>query len=833
MRLPLFLSSLFFCAVVVNSAADTKPGIPPAGPLSPREELASFKIAKSFKVELVACEPEVVDPVAMAFDENGRLFVAEMRGYPNDGVGTGDVKSGRIRMLEDRDGDGFYETSTLYAEGLRLPTGVMPYKGGLIVCNAPDILYLEDTRNSGRADRRSVLYTGFGLANIQQMINGLQWSLDNWVYGGAGANGGTITSPQKPDMAGVTLRGRGVRFHPDALESLEPTTGGGQYGIAPDEWQRWFTSTNSQHLRHIVLPDHYLRRNPLDIPDHGPACQVHRVSPFEAWRVERTTRRADGPDAQRFPKTELVPGGFVTSGCSAVVYAADKFPESHRGNTFVCDPANNLIHRDILVPNGATFIAKRGDDGCEFLASTDTWFRPVFQAIGPDGALYVLDFYREAIETPLSLPDDIKKKMNLESRGRGRIWRIVPDNWNSAEAAKRRKPALGNATAAELVSHLADGNIWWRLTAQRLLIERQDRTAVKALEELARTSKSAVGRAHALWTLDGLKSLDEALILDALKDAEAGVREQALRLADARLKDSSSLRSAIVKLVNDPSPRVRFQLAFTLGEPGEPGASATGDCIRALAQLARRDDNDTWTQTAILSSAHDSAPNLLQTLATDADFTRAASLVRLDMLKRVAGLAGARADDAALAAALGLLGEPGASSTGAKAAEPWQAALLEGLSRGLHDSPRPLAKLWDEPPPALKDAVARARVVFEQASRTSQDDKRPALERAASIQLLGHGPFALLKPIAPDLLRPQEPQEVQLAAVRALGQHLPREVPEILLAAWSGYSPTVRREVLEALVARPERVDSLLRALEQRRVIANQIEPLRIEQLRK
>src|SRR5579872_1222055 len=176
------------------TAADPAPGAPPAGPLSPREELATFRVPKGFKVELVACEPDVVDPVAMAFDENGRLFVAEMRGYPSDGVGTGDIKSGRVRVLEVRDGDGFYETSTLYAGELRLPTGVMPYKGGLIVCNAPDIVYFDDTTRSGKPDRKTVLYTDFNLANIQQMINGLQWSLDNWVYGCAGGNGGTIRS---------------------------------------------------------------------------------------------------------------------------------------------------------------------------------------------------------------------------------------------------------------------------------------------------------------------------------------------------------------------------------------------------------------------------------------------------------------------------------------------------------------------------------------------------------------------------------------------------------------------------------------------------------------
>src|SRR5262249_9967633 len=196
------------------------------------------------------------------------------------------------------------------------------------------------------------------------------------------------------------------------------------------------------------------------------------MTPSEAGRAGRPPRRAGGPDAGRSPATELVPGGYITSACSPVVYSADLFPGPYRGNTFICDPANNLIHRDVLVPHGATFTARRPADetDCEFLASTDNWFRPVFLCLGPDGALYVLDFYREVIETPLSLPDDIKKKLNLQSRGRGRIWRIAPEGTRQAKS-----PALRRAPTGELVKHLADPNSWWRLTAQRLLIERQDR----------------------------------------------------------------------------------------------------------------------------------------------------------------------------------------------------------------------------------------------------------------------------------------------------------------------------------------------------------------------
>lgn len=806
-----------------SRAADPKPGQPSTGPLSPREELATFRVPKGFRVELVACEPDVVDPVAMAFDEDGRLFVAEMRGYPNGGVATGPSTSGRIKLLEDRDGDGYFEHCSIFADQLRFPTSVMPWKGGLLVADAPQILFLEDTHGTGRADRQRPLYDGFNLANIQQLINSLQWGLDNWVYGSAGSNGGTVTSAEKPGAASVTLRGRGVRFHPDQAASLEPTSGGGQFGLAPDDWQHWFTNTNSQHLRQIVLPDHYLRRNPtlpvsavtIDIPDHGAACKVYRISPFEAWRVERTQRRAQGPDAQRFPTTELVAGGFVTSGCSPVIYSAGLFPEGYRGCSYGCDPANNLVHRDVLVSRGAIFSASRADADCEFLASTDTWFRPVNLTLGPDGALYVVDFYREVIETPLSLPEDIKKKLNLESRGRGRIWRIVPEG---AKRTKRR--SLRKATTEDLVRNLDDDNLTWRLMVQRLLLERRDKAAIKPLEKLAEKADRAPVRAHALWTLDGFDALTEDPIIQGLKDAEAGVRAQALRLSEKRLAASARLRAAVAALADDASPQVRFQLAFTLGEADAP------ELVAALAKVARA-ASDPWTQTAVLSSASKIAPSLLATLARDSAFTAHPTPGHLQLLTRLAASIGAQPGETHLAAALKLLGD----SQGGSA--PWQIAILEGLGEGLQHTGRPLSRLWQTPPAALKESVERIRPFFTRAEATARDSQKPMADRIAAVRLLAFGPPEATLRAVPTLLGPQNAKELQLAAVRGLAATESKMVAEILLVPWSSYSPGTRREVLEALFARPARLRKLLDALEKKQVLANQIEPARLEQLRK
>lgn len=812
-------------AFLPGRADEVKPGLPAVGPLSPRDEQMTFRLPKGFRIELAACEPDVVDPVAFAFDADGRLFVAEMHGYPNGGVGTGIITSGKVKLLEDRDGDGFFEKSTVFADGLRFPTSVMPYKTGLLVANAPDLIYLEDTDGDGRADVRRVLYTGFALANIQQLLNSLQWGLDNWVYGVAGSNGGTIVSAENKGAKPVELRNRGIRFKPDRPGSLEPMSGGGQFGLATDDWGRWFTATNSQHLRHIVLPDHYLRRNPylpvsavtIDIPDHGPACKVHRISPFEAWRVERTQRRKGGADAKRFAATELVPGGFVTSGCSPLVYSADLFPEAYRGTVFVCDPANNLIHRDVLKPKGATFVAERADADCEFLASTDNWFRPVNLLLGPEGAIYVADFYREVIETPLSLPDDIKQKLNLESRRRGRIWRIVPDSFERRSAAR---PKLSGVPSDELVKQLADPNAWWRLTCQRLLVERQDKAVVPELRRLAREGARGASRAQALWTLDGLQALQEDEVLRALQDPKPGVREQALRLAEPRLADSPVLRKAVAGLTADPSPRVHFQLAFTLGEAEAP------ELARAWVELARRPTTDPWTQTALLSSAAGMAAALLETLVGER--TASPSATEVQMLTRLAMLVGARGEETGLARAFALLrGKDKAKSAA------WQVAVLDGLGQGLQNSARSLDRIWESPPPALAKAVEATRPFFIQATDVALRETAPVAERTAAVRLLAHGPFGVAGPPLTELLSPQHPQEVQLAAVRALTVRNHPQVAETLLGGWESYSPAVRREALEALFARRDRLPLLLGAIEQRKVLAGQLEPSRLDQLRK
>jgi putative membrane-bound dehydrogenase-like protein len=789
-----------------------------ADPLSPKDELATFKTLPGFKVELVAAEPDVIDPVAMCFDERGRLFVCEMIGYPHGGVATGQENRGRIRCLTDEKGDGTFSKSTVWADGLRFPTGVLPFKGGLIVCNAPDIVYLEDTKGTGKADKRTVLYTGFGLDNIQQIVNSPRWGIDNWVYCTVGSSGGTITCPQKPDMKPLVLRGRGIRFHPDKPGDIEPTSGGGQYGLTCDEAGHWFVNTNSQHLRQIVLPDEYLRRNPylavpattVDIPEHGAACRVFRISPFEQWRVERTTRRKEGPDAKRFPSTELVPGGYITSACSPCYYGLHEplFPEKDRGCVYVCDPANNLITRDKLEPNGSIYKGKRIDDGVEFLASTDNWFRPVHLTIGPEGALYVCDFYREVIETPLSLPDDIKKKLNLESRQRGRIWRVVPEGFR-AEALER----LDNDDAAiGLIDDRLRNGQWARQTAQRLTYQANpDRKGRLEPADFNNALVDGVGTGEALATLRLCGKLSSGVLSLVMRMKSASGRVIAIRNAEPMLKDDPVLENNVLRLEDDPSAIVRFQLALSAGSIN-PNLS-----VPLLARLLRRPDADRWLVAACLCSAKDAAPGLLAELAVDEKFAARQPAT----LGQLAGMVGAKAKDDETLAVLTLLGKVKSPAV--------QLAILEGLGDGMRHRDASLGQWLAK----AGDAGERIRPFFRQAADMARNEKASLTSRIAAVRLLGYAPFDVAGEPLAELLNPRSPVELQSAALRALAGFNDPKVGPLLLAGWDGYGPTLRREATEALFARPDRITALLDAVEAKKVPAAHIEAARADALRK
>ena len=617
-----------------QSYKDRLPRIPP---VEAKDALATFTVEPGYQLQQAAAEPLVSDPVAFEFDADGRLYVVEMRGYSEDEKDN----LGVIRLLTDSDGDGRFDESQVFLEGLSWPTAICCWDGGVFVGVAPDVLYCKDTDGDGRADVREVVLTGFGRSNVQGLLNCFRWGLDNRIHLQTSSSGAQlVASSAQPDMKPITVRGRDVSFDPRTRE-FRLESGGGQHGMCFDDWGRKFVCNNSNHIRLIMYQDRYIARNPylaapapaVNIATDGPAAEVYRTSPVEPWRIVRTELRVAG----------TVPGpvegggraaGYFTGATGVTIYRGNAMPEL-RGDAFIGDVGSNLVHHKKLVDDGLSMQANRAEPKREFVSSRDIWFRPAQYANASDGALYIGDVYREVIEHPRSLPPVIKQHLDLTSgRGRGRIYRVLPAEFKQPGQA----PRLSQAKTAELVALLAHDNAWHRETAARLLYERQDKSAIGALEQLAQESESTLGRMHALHTLGGLNALTDEVLIAALADQHPRVREHAVLLSEALADSSPRLPNKLTQLTGDDDLHVRYQLAFSLGEFDTPNST------RALVELARRDVDNSWIQLAILSSASGRMGELFSQLAADAKWRNGKSAQQLlSTVAEQVGLANHRA----------------------------------------------------------------------------------------------------------------------------------------------------------------------------------------------
>ena len=776
----------------------------PIPPTPPEAAVATFETLHGFRMELLAAEPLVTDPVALAYDEDGRAFVAEMNDYPytdkarhqSGRENPTDAPIGRIRRLVDDDGDGRFDRSTIFAGDLSWPTGIACWKGGIVVTATPDVWYLRDTDGDGRADVREKLIGGFKKLNVQAVMNNPVWGLDQRLYLAGGSNGGEIARPGgKP----LVLRRGDVRFDPRD-GSLAIVSGGARFGNTRDDWGNRFLCNIRNPAQHIAIESRYLTRHPhlpavnalVDVAEAGDQLPVHRVSPPEAWRELRARRwSADSTVTAKMPRSELVGTGVVTSSSGVTVYRGDAYPAEFLGNLFVADVAANLFYRIVPEPDGVTFRGHRVDGDREFCAARDLWFRPVNFTNAPDGTLHVCDMYREVIEHPWSLPDDIHAALDLErGRDRGRLYRLAPPDFQARPA-----PRLSQASTGELVALLAHPNAWHRDTAHRLLFERQDRSAVPALEALL-THPDARARLHALWTLHGLDGLSAETLRTTLRDTDAHLRAAAVLLAEPRLKTEAALRPAVLDLVGDPSPLVRFQAALSIGE------AMDADVVPALASIAAQDAADPWMRTAVLSAtgAHTAALGLALLKARDSE-------PRATFLREIGGLVAAAAALESCSTLLDALAL--AAPTHPKMAEAGAIGLATGLARmgkSVHTFPSaPATRQW------LATQASRAI-----AGLTSS---APA-EQLGAIDRLALADFPALAKAAPRVLAPTQSDAVRVAFVRQLQTYREPAVAILLLESWPAQTPAVREASSTALLSRKEWVKTLLEALEQQRVKA-------------
>jgi len=765
----------------------------------PVASAAMMKARPGFVVEQMAAEPLVQDPIALAFGADGKLWVVEMGDYPLGADGKGKA-GGRVKFLESTRGDGRYDKVSLFLDNLSIPTGVIPWRKGVLVTCAPDILYAEDTDGDGKADKIEKLFTGFREGNPQHRVNGLWWGVDNWLYGANGDSGGRVRSAKTG--ATVDIRGHDFRLRPDTGE-FEVVTGQSQYGRCHDDWGTWFGGNNTNPLWHFALDDHYLRRNPhLAPPDpRGRVPEGSELPPVYP-RSRTLPRFNDFQTANRF-----------TSACGITIYRDDLFGPQFAGNLFVCEPVHDLVSRMVLTPAGSTFVGRRAVDErtSEFLASGDNWTRPTMAVTGPDGALWITDMYRYVIEHPEWIPKETQKRIDLRAgHDMGRIYRIYPAN-----AKPRAIPRLDKLDAAGLVAALDSPSGWQRDTAQRLLIERQDRSAQRNLEEMALVGRRAEARLHAVCTLDGLGTLQHDIVLHTLNDKHPGVRRHAVRLGEKMLRQFPEVGSAVLKLADDSDPHVRMQVAYTLGEWDDPRA---GEALGRMAVAAAGDRNLT---AAVLSS--------LNTRNFDGVLKGALALGAAptpELLQELLRQADAFGRKQATVALLDAVGKP---ANGQFAA--WQFAALGGFLDGLERRRSSLSQL-SERDAEMKRAVAGLAGLFAAARATAEDVKQTSEVRSQAARVLGRGPegpSADLDRLAA-LLVPKTPPEVQAAAIAALGRLRDASVPDRLLQSWAGYGPGSRAQVLELLGRRDDWLAAALTAVERGTLPPAEIDAVRRQQ---
>jgi putative membrane-bound dehydrogenase-like protein len=748
-------------------------------PLAPETSLALIRTKPGLTVELVAAEPLVNDPVAIDFGPDGALWVVEMCDYPA-GIDGRYGAGGRIRRLVDRDGDGTYDAATVFLDGIPFPTGVTVWRGGVLICAAPDILYAEDTDGDGKADVRRTLFSGFGTGNYQARVNSLEYGLDGWVYGSCGIFGGVIRSFSGTEP--VPLGDRDFRIDPDA-GILQPASGRTQQGRVRNDWGDWFGCDNSTLCRHYPLPDHYLRRNP-----HAAAARTAALV-------------SDDADANRLiPATQLQlfklsgPPGIATAACGIEVYRDELLGPEYTGNVFVCESVNLLVHRLVLGPRGSTFVGRRAPDetDAEFLASTDPWFRPVQARTGPDGALWIVDMYRYVIEHPRWIPRADLLALDLRAgHGMGRIYRVRP-----RDRPPRPIPRLDRLDTAGLVAALESPNGRQRDMATQLLRWRADASAVPALQRQLASPRPET-RLHALCLLDGLGGLSASIVRRAMTDAHPGVRRHAVRLSEKFIHEDAVL-AALLNLVDDPDAQVRLQLALSLGERRDDRGGA------ALARLARAPIDDSFLVSAALSSLHPgNAGAVLASLLSEADPPAA-------LVHQILASAAAMSDERALG---GILSE----LTRRQGA--WRLPALAGVLDALERRGELSRVAGDE----------RIFGMLSQARQTAADESLPASERQAATALLGRlaGLREADRATLVGLLTPSTPGALQGAALSALERIPDAPVADALVAAWKNATPSVQSRILDVLLSREPWQRRLREAVERDEIPAGTIDATR------
>ena len=801
----LALAACLACASrhATSAAADT------GSPLSPAESLGQFQLQPGLAIELVACEPQVIDPIAIRFDEDGRLWVVEMRDYPH-GPPEGEKPLSKIRVLTDTNRDGRYETSRTFADHLLFPTGVQPWRGGLFVTLAGAVVYLKDTDGDGRADVQQTWYRGFAEKNPQLRANHPRLALDGRMYIANGLRGGAVVDARSenadPPAKPISISGRDFAFDP-RTGAFEAISGNGQFGLTFDDFGNRFTCNNRAPVQHVVLANRYTARNPFlavssVIQDVAPMGERSRVYPLTAaWT------------------TSNLHAGQFTAACGVTIYRGDALGDEYRGNAIICEPTGSLVHREVLKADGVSFASHAPHEGKEFLASPDPWFRPVNLEIGPDGALYVVDMYRAVIEHPQFMPSELQKRPDLrDGDDRGRIYRIVRQDAKPRLSA----PKLSSASSAELAELLQHKNAWWRETAARLLLEREDTAIAPALEALATGAPEPATRAGALWLLSNLNALASETLTRALADEDPRVREQAVALAESRLADDPALRQKVIAAAALAAPRVQFRAALALG------GLASADAVQPLVAIALAQPLDRWTRTAVATALPSHTGAMLQgVLRSPALDSQPHDSPQLALVRELATIVGASRDQADVATILAIVGDERDTSR-VEARE----AALSGLAQGLARRGAALVPFVSKLPEG-KELGEKLATVFSRIAAEAAREALPVARRSQKIDLLKYDRSQQASDVLVSIVSDDPSHTLRAGAAVALAGHTATNIGPALIASYRSQTPAVRRAILDALVAQADRAAQLLDELEAERIARVEIDATRAARLTK
>lgn len=787
-------------------------GIPPQ---SPEESLQHFQTHVGLKVELVASEPQISDPVAIDFGPDGAVWVVQMSDYGH-GVEEEFEPTGEVRVLNDVDGDGFYETSTVFTDGLRYPTDVKVWKDGALICDAPHIIFARDEDGDGRAETKEILFSGFETHNGQARVNSLRWGLDNWLYGSGGLFGGSISNRRGTV---VDVSGRDFRIQPD-FGLIEPVSGRSQQGRVRDDFGNWFGCDNSNLIRHYPVVDHYVQRNPFVLP---PPASLSVPAGENAGKL--------------FPASDLVlfrlsgAPGRATAACGIGIYRDRYLGPDFHNNSFTCEPVNQLVYRQVLQRQGATFRGHRAADEkeTEFLTSTDRWFRPVQARTGPDGGLWVVDMYRYVIEHPQWIPDETLAQLDVfAGQGKGRIYRVVP-----ASKAPQRPLRLSDLDNVELAKCIdSDNGIVRDLVHQMLLWRDAEETLAKdvsgELLRFAQTRKNPAVRIQSLAALEGLGQLSSDAVLVALTDPDPEVRRHAIRMSE-RFLTQPKVAAAVLQCAHDRSLAVRVQDAYSLA------ALASAEATQALTHLAT-DSDDPYLQSAALSSLTPVNVGPIAELVLADDSAR--QRVGAQVIATTAGMGDATAVQSTLSQILASKGD-------------WQwwrleslAALLDGLDRRAARGELEIASRADKSTGVDPKSAKVSIEITSHQSQAARSILRAARERmvdpnitdaqaemafkligrklgAVSQTLLGggdlpHGPdptHSITSEMAGLIDLPYSTDR-QIAAVGAIGRRGDTDGGKVLLSRIDSATPQVRAAIVETLLGHPHWDASTLSGLE-------------------